>query len=559
MKVLPQNLLHVSLLGAPLLHFHNRPYDIPRRQTHALLYYLAVSEQPVPRDRLAFLLWPDEDNASARRKLSRLLTHLRSALPESEYIQTPNDQVSLDGSLIWCDAREVRQCHRQFTRRTHPPPAKAGAVSRSGAAAAAEHPAVDSLCRAANLYRGEFLAGFALPHHHEYAAWLTEERATWLRTHLDVLTALVEHFAPLNTATAIDYAQEYLQVDALAEHMHRRLMQLYLREGQREAAQRQYEQCRALLHEELGVEPLAETRAVHREIQRTTSVAAAATQIAAPPATQRASPALDSAATAAIRLPAAFRLPETLLRDFIEHVPAAVAILDRNMRYLLASQRWYEDYRIEETDIIGRSHYDVFPEIPQRWRAKHQRILAGAVERCPADPFPRADGTLDWVRWEVRPWYIDGSKDSGSKIGGIVMFTQVITKQKEMETSLRRHRDHLEQLVSQRLASFSAGQAVPAAPSNLLQKLEGAQSTNDELAHFVSMLADDLQATLQTLHRVTASGSGSTEGAKVDALLTQAETLVQGLRRATVDAPSPRQMTHSPFNPTPTLAHSSYL
>ncbi|MDP3191560.1 EAL domain-containing protein [Rhodoferax sp.] len=119
---------------------------------------------------------------------------------------------------------------------------------------------------------------------------------------------------------------------------------------------------------------------------------------------------------------------EKELHLFIEHSPAAIAMLDRSMRYLKASHRWLTDYRLGEQDIIGRSHYDIFPDIPQRWKDIHRRCLGGAVEKREEDVFPRADGSTDWVRWEVRPWYTDQGD-----IGGLIMFSEVITERKHAE------------------------------------------------------------------------------------------------------------------------------
>ena len=129
---------------------------------------------------------------------------------------------------------------------------------------------------------------------------------------------------------------------------------------------------------------------------------------------------------------------ENQVRLFVEHTPASVAMFDREMRYVLTSRRWLKDYNLGEQNIIGRSHYDVFPEIPQRWKEIHQRCLAGAVETCEQDPFPRRDGTLDWVRWEVRPWY-----SANDEIGGIIMFTEVITDRKRAEEELRKRDEWL--------------------------------------------------------------------------------------------------------------------
>lgn len=133
-----------------------------------------------------------------------------------------------------------------------------------------------------------------------------------------------------------------------------------------------------------------------------------------------------------------------LLKSFVEHTPAAVAMLDKDLRYLAVSRRWLQDYRLGSQDLTGRHHYDVFPEIRRHpeWQAIHQRCLAGAVERQEEDCFVRQDGSRDWLRWEVRPWH-----DEIGEIGGIIMFTEVITQRKQAEARLRQTQFAMDQAV----------------------------------------------------------------------------------------------------------------
>jgi len=127
---------------------------------------------------------------------------------------------------------------------------------------------------------------------------------------------------------------------------------------------------------------------------------------------------------------------EQMLRLFVEHSPAAIAMFDKEMKYLVASRRFRTDYNLGDQDLVGRSHYEVFPEISERWKEIHQRCLAGAVEKSDEDLFPRADGSIDWVRWEIRPWY-----ETQGEVGGIILFSEVITERKLAEEALRSERD----------------------------------------------------------------------------------------------------------------------
>lgn len=133
-----------------------------------------------------------------------------------------------------------------------------------------------------------------------------------------------------------------------------------------------------------------------------------------------------------------------LLRYVIEHTQSSVAIHDRNLRYLYVSQKYLDEYHIPDGKaIIGKHHYEVIPDLPEKWRQVHRRALAGEVVRADDDAFERSDGHTEYTRWECRPWY----EESG-EVGGIIIYTEMITKQKEIEVELRKAHDYLAALIS---------------------------------------------------------------------------------------------------------------
>lgn len=85
----------------------------------------------------------------------------------------------------------------------------------------------------------------------------------------------------------------------------------------------------------------------------------------------------------------ALRESEARLQLLLKNAPAGVAMLDRDLKYIAYSQRWLVDYRLEGQELLGRSHYELFPEIPERWKEIHRRCLRGAVESCERDRFER--------------------------------------------------------------------------------------------------------------------------------------------------------------------------
>ncbi len=116
------------------------------------------------------------------------------------------------------------------------------------------------------------------------------------------------------------------------------------------------------------------------------------------------------------RVQEAFAREHDKLRNIIANAPIAMAMFDREMRYVAHSQRWLQDYDLDGQVLLGRRHYEVFPDIPERWKEVYRRCLQGEVLTHPEDVFERADGSRAYVRWAVHPWY----SDEGD-VGGIVI------------------------------------------------------------------------------------------------------------------------------------------
>lgn len=236
--------LRVYLLGPAWVEWQEQPLSIGRRQTRALLYCLAAKQHPVAREELCFGFWPDEADAHAHRQLSHLLSHLRAALPDPNLVQSVNDTVELDWQRVWCDAAALR-----------------------AACASLDPENARQLEQAVQHYRGPFLSGFSLPAAPEFELWVSEQRTMHERLYLDALRVLLRCEAGhMDYSRAIKYARIYLQVDELAEDIHRELMVLHVMAGDRPAAIHQYQRCAAVLQRELGVEPLPETRAIYKAV-----------------------------------------------------------------------------------------------------------------------------------------------------------------------------------------------------------------------------------------------------------------------------------------------------
>lgn len=121
-----------------------------------------------------------------------------------------------------------------------------------------------------------------------------------------------------------------------------------------------------------------------------------------------------------------------LNKQFIIQNPNAIAMFDTNMCYLACSEKWQLDYNIKSVYSEGKSIYELFPGSEAKWKKIHDECLTGVVKKSDEEKFFQPDGSIQWLQWEIKPWYIDQSK-----VGGVIVYTLDITHRKKTEEAFR--------------------------------------------------------------------------------------------------------------------------
>jgi predicted ATPase/DNA-binding SARP family transcriptional activator len=222
--------------GAPVTRFRGD-------KVRALLAYLASeADRPHARAALAALFWPEQGDDLALRNLTQALTRLRAALGDEGTLLDSTREALRWRAAAWVDVQEFEQ------------------LARSTEAA--------DLARAIELYGGEFLSGFSLPGCEAFEEWLLLMREQLHQLALGTLARLAEmHEQTGDYAALCASARQQLALEPWDEAAHRQLMRGLALAGDRSAALNQYERCREVLANELGVEPDVETRTLYERIR----------------------------------------------------------------------------------------------------------------------------------------------------------------------------------------------------------------------------------------------------------------------------------------------------
>jgi DNA-binding SARP family transcriptional activator len=252
----------LSLLGGFRAERNGEPIAaFESNKVRALLAYLAVETgRPHQRSALAGLLWPDHAEELARTNLRHVLRQLRQTLPDQPgappFLLTSQQTIQINpAGAFTLDMIHFAELVAASARCDHRALAECSSC-------------VERYSQAAALYRGPFLAGFALHDSDIFDEWAMTQREQLHRQVLEIFFTLASHYeATAEYDLARQYAWRQIDLEPWREEAHRQLMRVLALSGQRTAALAQYTRCRTILADELGVDPDAETLALYEEIR----------------------------------------------------------------------------------------------------------------------------------------------------------------------------------------------------------------------------------------------------------------------------------------------------
>ncbi|MCB0209080.1 MAG: tetratricopeptide repeat protein, partial [Anaerolineae bacterium] len=255
-KITVNKKLIIRLLGNTVIELDGRLISdsLPSRAAEALLIYLVCHDRPIPRETLADLLWSERTQKQGLTNLRTILTPLRREL--DDYLIITRQMLAFNHAApYWLDAAEFES---QLT----------SLQPQLQAAAPLSPEAARQLQTALDLYQGDFLASFALKEGPEFEAWILLQRERLKRLAAMGLEHFVTHsLSRGNYHPGLRYVDQLLELDAYNEVAQRQRMWLLVRSGQPHAALQQFETFSQLLADELGLEPMPETRHLYRHIK----------------------------------------------------------------------------------------------------------------------------------------------------------------------------------------------------------------------------------------------------------------------------------------------------
>lgn len=204
---------YIRLFGPVQVEEHGKRVEgFESRKALALLGYLVAEDRPVSRDRLTAFFWGEKPESRGRGNLRRVLHNLKKHLPDCVEADRRTIQVQRS-QTCQADINEFAKLEDQAT--------------------------LAAQAKAVELYRGDFMESLYLDHCPEFEIWLMTEQERWRQRVVSILDTLVrEHSHRGEYQRSLDFAQRLLSLTPWRESVHRQLITLFARTGQRSDALR---------------------------------------------------------------------------------------------------------------------------------------------------------------------------------------------------------------------------------------------------------------------------------------------------------------------------------
>jgi len=223
--------LQIKLFASPTVDWQGETLDISKQKALACLFYLAANDKAISRDEIAEVLW----GVGRFQNLRQLLHYIRR-LPGADTWFKDGDPLSLESD---CDVLAFNQAYKD-----------------------------QNFEAALELYKGVFLEGFRIRNAPSFQDWQELEHTRLQSLYMECLSTHAHNLELQNEPQeALNHLRKLIAIDPLLEDAHRRIMMLEWRQGNIKAALEQFESCRRVLAQELGLEPVSSTLQLFEKIQ----------------------------------------------------------------------------------------------------------------------------------------------------------------------------------------------------------------------------------------------------------------------------------------------------
>lgn len=201
---------------------------------------------------------------------------------------------------------------------------------------------------------------------------------------------------------------------------------------------------------------------------------------------------------------------DQLITQFLEEVPAAIAMFDRDMNYLFTSRQWQIEVHLpDDSDHIGKNLYETLPNQPEHWLEAHSRGLKGERVAYDLEEVVLPDGSSVWYQWGVSPW---SDRDGG--IGGVLIYMQNMTQrviadrlaskmsEERMRRQIRVEAGETERRRISRELHDGLGQLLTAAQLNVNLVMEKADPSHESIQQAMGKIRDLLDYSIREIRTI---------------------------------------------------------